>query len=200
MTFLKIASLLYVFFYYGILLAFRAFLLYRNTGINPIKNLEKKGIAGFVEKGITICFILVSVIAFNYVFLEYNYQFYLIPITYLEIQWIWITGIVLAFVGLIIGFVAQLQMGNSWRLGLNRKEKTDLITKGLYQYSRNPVYLGLMISYIGFFLMLPNALSFCWLVLSYFLLGVKIRLEEQYLESKHNPQFAIYKEKVRRWI
>lgn len=60
MPHIKIALLVYVFIYYGFLLALRSWLLYKNTGINPIKNLSKKGMAGFIENVFLVCFILVS--------------------------------------------------------------------------------------------------------------------------------------------
>lgn len=199
MPHIKIALLVYVFIYYGVLLVLRSWLLYKNTGINPIKNLSKKGMAGFIENVFLVCFILVSVIAFNYVWLENNYQ-YLEPIAWLENDVLGLIGIILGFSGLLIALVAQLQMGNSWRLGLNEQEKTALITKGMYQFSRNPIYLGLMISYLGFFLMAPNALSFGFLTVSYVAMEVKIRLEETYLEENHSFVYSSYRKKVRRWI
>ncbi|HMQ88474.1 MAG TPA: methyltransferase [Flavilitoribacter sp.] len=68
------------------------------------------------------------------------------------------------------------------------------------RFSRNPVYAALMLSYLGFFLMLPNALSLCFLTLSYFSLAVKIRLEEDYLDGIHGAAFRDYRARVRRWI
>ncbi|MBX2877572.1 MAG: isoprenylcysteine carboxylmethyltransferase family protein [Saprospiraceae bacterium] len=200
MNYLQIAALLYVLIYYGILLGFRSYLLYKNTGINPIKNKSKHGLAGFIENVFGVCFVLISVIAFNFAFLEKNYVFYLIPIDYLELTWLNNLGIVLSFSGLAIAFIAQLQMGNSWRLGLNESEKTPLIRKGLYHYSRNPVYVGILLSNFGFFLMMPNALSFCFLAVSYLAIEVKIRLEEQYLIAQHGAEFSNYLKQVRRWI
>ena len=95
---------------------------------------------------------------------------------------------------------AQFQMGNSWRLGLNKEEKTKLVREGSFKYSRNPIYLGILISYIGFFLMMPNTLSFAFLVASYIGLEIKIRLEEQYLLKIHPAEYLNYKSSVRRWI
>ncbi|MCB0631572.1 MAG: hypothetical protein KDD15_17625 [Lewinella sp.] len=42
MDLLKIAALAFVLFYYGILMGYRSYLLYRRTGIHPIRNLNKK--------------------------------------------------------------------------------------------------------------------------------------------------------------
>lgn len=200
MTILQIAALLYLLIYYGILLGFRSFLLYKNTGINPVTNMEKKGMEGFIEKVFQFCFVLVSVIVLNFVFIEVNYVYYLAPFAYLELSWLGYVGIILSAVGLIFAIIAQLQMGDSWRLGLNKNEKTTLVKSKLFEYTRNPIYLGLLVSYVGFFLMMPNAFSLTFLVVSYIALEIKIRLEEQYLIDKHDQDYLTYHEIVRRWV
>jgi len=91
-------------------------------------------------------------------------------------------------------------MGDSWRLGVNENEKTKLVKHGFFAYSRNPVYLGILISNIGFFMMMPNAVSLCFLTLNYVALNIKIRLEEFQLISKHQDEYESYFNKVRRWI
>jgi len=72
------------------------------------------------------------------------------------------------------------------------KRIIDTSQNGLFQYSRNPIYLGVLISNLGFFLMMPNALSFAFVIVSYFALEVKIRLEEKYLEENHSMEYAAY--------
>jgi protein-S-isoprenylcysteine O-methyltransferase Ste14 len=51
--------------------------------------------------------------------------------------------------------IAQYQMSNSWRIGIDEKNKTELVTKGIF-YSRNPIFLGMIISILGIFLILPT--------------------------------------------
>ena len=91
-------------------------------------------------------------------------------------------------------------MGDSWRLGLNENETISLIKHGLFKYSRNPVYLGILVSNIGFFLLMPNAVSLCFLALSYVSIEVKIRLEENYLLNTKGLAYENYLNRVRRWI
>lgn len=195
----KIAIIAYVILYTGIALGLRSFILYRNTGINPFKKMGADGIKGFNEKVLMLGATLVPVIAIFYLSSETLYD-YLVPIKYLELAVLKNAGIIIMIIGCIIGIIAQFQMGNSWRIGINENEKTTLITNRLYQYSRNPIYLGLLISFFGFFLIAPNALSLCCLVLSYPSVEIKIRLEEQYLIEKHGNDFRAYMEKVNRWI
>ena len=195
----KIAIIGYVVLYTGIALAIRSFILFRNTGINPFRKMGESGIKGFNEKILMLGATLVPVIAIIYLIGGELYE-YLVPITYLEIDGLRLFGIAIMLIGCVIGIIAQFQMGNSWRIGINEKEKTELVTNRLFRYSRNPIYLGLLISFLGFFLIAPNALSLCCLVLSYPSVEIKIRLEEQYLIEKHGDEFQEYMQKVNRWM
>ncbi|MEH6746441.1 MAG: isoprenylcysteine carboxylmethyltransferase family protein [Maribacter arcticus] len=195
----KIAIIGYVILYTGIVLAIRSLILYRNTGINPFKKMGDTGIKGFNEKIMILGATLIPVIAIIYMIGGSLYE-YLVPIKYLEINGLKQFGIVIMLIGCVIGIIAQFQMGDSWRIGIDEKERTELITNKLYRYSRNPIYLGLLISLMGFFFIAPNALSLCCLVLSYPSVEIKIRLEEEYLIQKHGEKFQEYMEKVNRWI
>ena len=57
-----------------------------------------------------------------------------------------------------------------------------------------------MLSVIGFFLVLPNAVTLVIVVLDLALIQVQIRLEEQHLDSEHGDLYKQYCDEVRRWI
>ncbi len=67
-----------------------------------------------------------------------------------------IIGIYLAFTGDIIFGMAVIAMGDSWRAGVAEKEKRDMVTEGIYRYSRNPAFLGFDLVYLGILLMYFN--------------------------------------------
>ena len=50
---------------------------------------------------------------------------------------------------LVIMLVAQAQMGLSWRIGIDEKNRTGLVTQGLFALSRNPIFLSLRITPTG---------------------------------------------------
>src|SRR5262249_33993826 len=70
------------------------------------------------------------------------------------IAWI---GAVLAICGVILAGVAQFGMGKSWRIGMREGDRSELVSEGLYRLSRNPIYVGMMSSLAGIFLIAPNA-------------------------------------------
>ena len=91
-------------------------------------------------------------------------------------------------------------MANSWRIGIDEKNKTKLVTKGLFSISRNPIFLGIMIANIGLFLVIPNAFTLLIISLSTISINIQVRLEEAFLKQEFENQYLEYSKKVRRWI
>lgn len=109
-------------------------------------------------------------------------------------------GIALLILSLIWILIAQFQMKNSWRIGIDENVKTELITTGLFNYSRNPIFLGILVSLIGLFFTLPTLISLSFLIISNILIQIQIRLEEEFLLNQHDKVYLQYKAKVRRFL
>jgi protein-S-isoprenylcysteine O-methyltransferase Ste14 len=81
------------------------------------------------------------------------------------------------------------------------KPSTALITDGLYRFSRNPIYLGFAITYLGLAIAMDS-----WVVLLLLLpcLAVVdrfvIQREERYLVARFGAAYDAYRGKVRRWL
>jgi protein-S-isoprenylcysteine O-methyltransferase Ste14 len=78
---------------------------------------------------------------------------------------------------------------------------SHLVVSGIYSFTRNPMYLGLLFVLLGWFVFLSNSLALIMiplfvLYLNYF----QIKPEEHALESKFGQPFLLYKTKVRRWL
>ncbi len=78
---------------------------------------------------------------------------------------------------------------------------TALVTSGPYRISRNPMYLGFTLLYVGVSLWANAAwpLFFLPVVLAVMLFGV-IRREETYLVRVFGPDYVAYCRRVRRWL
>lgn len=112
-----------------------------------------------------------------------------------------IIGLGLAVIGIVIIWKAVRQFADAGTT-IPVDEPTDaLVTHGLYNWSRNPIYIGLTIIYAG----LSIALTSGWalLVLPVLLMimnkGV-IEAEEAYLSQEFGAPYLEYKEKVPRWL
>lgn len=109
-------------------------------------------------------------------------------------------GLVIMISALIWVITAQLQMKNSWRIGIDSTMKTDLITHGLFRFSRNPIFLGMTVSLFGFFLVFPTVITFSFLLTGNILMQIQIRLEEEFLLKEHGEIYVIYKKRVKRML
>jgi protein-S-isoprenylcysteine O-methyltransferase Ste14 len=99
--------------------------------------------------------------------------------------------------GLIIA--AQVAMGTSWRIGLDR-ERTGLVTTGLFALSRNPTFLGMMAAVLGTFLVAPTVVTGMVLAAAWIAFSIQICMEEEHLHCMHGPAYEAYRAVVPRWI
>ena len=81
------------------------------------------------------------------------------------------------------------------------KKVNKLITSGIYKYSRNPMYLGLLMIVISTSILYLNILSITTPFLFYFWINrFQIKREEIFLTEKFGKEYLIYMTKTRRWI
>ena len=195
----QIYMIIFIVCYFGITIGLRTLLLYKNTKINATKNFGKKAKTKRAERTIQVAIFLLIIIIANFLFLPNNYKF-LMPIRFLEINWLQNLGFILSIGGLVLGFWAQLQMKDSWRLGITENENVNLVTTGLFTISRNPIYLGLGISFFGFFFIAPNVASIIFFCTMWYGVHEKIKDEEEFLTVKFGDEFIEYKRQVRKWF
>ncbi|HEU4511315.1 MAG TPA: isoprenylcysteine carboxylmethyltransferase family protein, partial [Pyrinomonadaceae bacterium] len=144
-------------------------------------------------------FAAIVVVVIIYAFVPGAYQ-YLISIHWAERKWISFTGIVLLFVSLVWTILAQVQMGDSWRIGIDTKHRTELVQSGVFKISRNPIFVGMMVTLLGLFLVIPNVVTLITFLVGVILIGIQVRLEEEYLTRTHGDEYIEYRHNVRRWI
>ncbi len=78
---------------------------------------------------------------------------------------------------------------------------TTVVTSGIYRFSRNPMYVGLLLVLLGWACYLAN--PWCWLILPAFVLYMnhfQIIPEEQALAAKFGEAYHTYRQRVRRWL
>lgn len=171
----------------------------RKTGINPyvFKNTDSAhDFLGKVSAPITS---LIFIVALVNLFYPAGLQ-YFAPFTWLEISILKYAGFAFIHLALLWIILAQVQMSNSWRVGIDHSARTELKTNGLFSISRNPVFLGMLITLAGIFFILPNAITLLVATVSVMLFQVQVRLEEEYLSKTHANTYIVYCKKVRRWI
>ena len=99
-------------------------------------------------------------------------------------------GLVLAgYAGTLWCYAA---LGDAWRIGVNRKEKTVLVAVGPYRFVRHPLYLFQIVMLAGVLLLLPTVLSLLILALHFGCVRVKAADEESYLLGLHPEAYRDY--------
>ncbi len=110
-------------------------------------------------------------------------------------------GIVLAVAGIGLTFGAQLAMGDSWRVGVDPGERTELVTSGPFELVRNPIYSAMLPTVLGLVLMVPSAVAIVGLLILVAGLELQVRLvEEPYLLRVHGEAYAAYAARVGRFV
>ena len=110
------------------------------------------------------------------------------------------TGFCVGAIGDIIFLIYVLCMKDSWRAGIPDKDKTELVTDGIYSYSRNPAFLGFDFQYIGVLLMYCNLLTLMFTIFAIIMLHLQILQEERYLASVFGKEYQEYRYKVFRYL
>ena len=198
-TLLKIFLPIYFLLFFGLAMFWRSYIAWKRTGINPYKLGNGDTVHDFVGKLFRLTLIVTALIVFVFSFLE-GYYHWLSPITWMNSSMLMIIGIALLVLALIWVLVAQLQMGDSWRIGVDEKSESALVQHGLFSISRNPIFLGMLVMLLGLLLILPTAATLTVSTLGFALIHVQVRLEENFLVEKYGEDYRRYQMNVRRWI
>ncbi len=123
------------------------------------------------------------------------------PVFYLYTH---ISGRILGFISMNIGIIlfafALASFRDAWRIGVDENQTDTLITEGVFSYSRNPVYLGMILIFLGFFFTFPNFFFFGALLFIVFAFNRQIRKEEVLLERLFGAQYRDYQTKTARFF
>lgn len=110
-------------------------------------------------------------------------------------------GTVLAAIGIVLTLLAQLSMGESWRIGVDPGERTTLFHEGAFRIVRNPIFSAMLVTAVGLALMVPNVLAVVGLVSLVVALELQVRgVEEPYLRVVHGDAYRRYEATVGRFV
>lgn len=109
----------------------------------------------------------------------------------------------LFFIGILIGIAGIWEF---WKkkttVDPHQPDKaSSLVNSGIYNYSRNPMYLGLLIGLIGVLFYFENLFNILFLIgFILYMNRFQINPEERTMAKKFGDDFLEYKQSVRRWI
>lgn len=191
--------IIYLLVYFATAFVLPSYLVWKRTGINPVTFRKSDSAHDYIGRLFKVVLLVLTINIIVYAFFADLYPF-LLPIWYLEHDLLRLIGILLLILSLLWTARAQIQMGDSWRIGIDEEKETELVRTGVFAYSRNPIFLGMHISLLGFFLVIPNAVTLLVCIAGYLLMQIQVRLEEEFLTRVHNHIYTEFKQSVRRWL
>lgn len=112
----------------------------------------------------------------------------------------WLGG-ALVVAGTAGTLAAQWAMGASWRIGVDPSERTDLVTRGLFGWVRNPIFTAMISAALGLAVWVPNLAALAGVVGIVAGLEIQVRLvEEPYLARVHGAAYRAYAARVGRFV
>jgi protein-S-isoprenylcysteine O-methyltransferase Ste14 len=185
-----IATVALALYFVWLVLAFglRMLVQLRRTGDTGFRGLSAR--IGSVEWGAGVLFVVALAACVAAPVLELAG---IDPVGLLRARWLRWTGVAVAAAGVLATLAAQLSMGDSWRIGVDETERTDLVTTGAFAMVRNPIYSAMLITASGLTLAVPNVAALAGFVM--LVLGVELQVravEEPYLLRVHGARYADY--------
>jgi protein-S-isoprenylcysteine O-methyltransferase Ste14 len=109
-------------------------------------------------------------------------------------------GIALGLIGVVIFGIAVFTMRDSWRAGIPEKDKTELVTTGIFGISRNPAFLAFDLVYLGLLLCFFNWVLLAFSLWAITMLHLQIKQEEKFLTSIFKEEYAVYMQQTKRYF
>ena len=140
--------------------------------------------------------LIVLVLIVSIYFSSKKIDLIIIPLQ-LEISIFILSAGILIFVNPVLQFIKSKTTVNP----IQFEEVNKLVTSGIFKYSRNPMYLGMLmivlstsIFYLNIYSILTPLLFILWIN------KFQIKREEEFLIEKFGDEYLSYKKKTRRWI
>jgi len=119
---------------------------------------------------------------------------------YLRQPWTW-SGVAPLLFGLYMAASSAAAFRKAGTGLLPFSDATQLVTHGFFRYTRNPMYLGMLLCLAGWSMLLGTASTllpipgFIWVIQRNF-----VRHEEDFMERAFGERFRDYRRRVRRWL
>jgi protein-S-isoprenylcysteine O-methyltransferase Ste14 len=169
----------------------RVFLL-RRTGTRAMHfgNIDKKDF--FIPPAALFYFYTVFAAAFGWPLLGGHRLF-----QSEAVAWI---GVALCLGGLLMLLLSLISFGRSFRVGIDIDHPDELVTTGVFAWSRNPIYVGFFLVLVGQFLVFPNWVPLAYLAAGSWLVHRQVLREEVFLRRQYGEEYAEYCRRVRRYV
>lgn len=112
-----------------------------------------------------------------------------------------VAGLIIACAGTLVFTKAVLDVKSNWRAGVSETDQTDLVTGGIYGWSRNPAFLGFDLMYIGVLMAFFNVPLLIITIITIVVFHLQIvNVEEDFLIVHFGREYIEYRNRVNRYF
>ena len=165
--------------------------------------MRRKGIAAMQFGKIDRTDFLIPPFALFYFYLIFAAAFHLPTVSRQEffhseiISWV---GVFFCLAGLLLLLWSLISFGQSFRVGIDTEHPDQLITSGVFAFTRNPIYVAFALILLGQFLIFPNWILLVYLLAGFWLFHRQVLREEDYLKGHYGKEYLEYSNHVRRYL
>jgi protein-S-isoprenylcysteine O-methyltransferase Ste14 len=98
------------------------------------------------------------------------------------------------------GWFASAHLQDSWRVGIHKDQRTNLIQSGVFKYIRNPYFLSYFVMFFSLFLIRPSVLLLVLIAITVAIFHRMTLKEEMSLLKLHGDNYLKYREMTDRYI
>jgi len=170
----------------------RRVLMLRRQGIQAMKfgQIDRKDF--LIPPFMLFYFYLVFAAAFGWPSVSHQQLFHSAPAAW--------TGVAVCTAGLMMILWSLISFRQSFRIGIDTERPDTLITSGVFALSRNPIYVGFALVFIGEFLIFSNPILLIYLAGFVWLVHRQVLREEDYLKLHYGQAYRDYCNRVRRYL
>lgn len=110
------------------------------------------------------------------------------------------TGSAVMALGLLVVVTAQVQMGTAWRVGVRPGDAPVFVTAGLFRFSRNPIFAGMIVMALGAALVAPTWWTIAAALAFALACHVQVRIEEAHLSDAFGSAYEAFRARTPRWL
>jgi protein-S-isoprenylcysteine O-methyltransferase Ste14 len=180
----------------------RALFLRVTQGINVLTIAKgKKGLAWLAEL-LFLPFLLAWMTDIVLIGLDAEYRLFpaLVERAIVDLIPLKVTGTILLAASLVLFTWALVSFGRSWRVGIDENKPGELVTRGAFALSRNPIFACMILAFAGIFMLhgTPILLGFALIAA----LGVHYQVlqEEQFLRQRYAGAYETYCRRTLRYL
>jgi protein-S-isoprenylcysteine O-methyltransferase Ste14 len=145
-------------------------------------------------------YIICVCVAFTLLFQEQSLIPFLNKPVLPQNTWWKMLGLLACSAGLVFSLAARIYLGKNWSARITIKENHELVETGPYRISRNPIYTGFLVAFIGTSLSLGLLKGYLGIIVLLTCLLIKISGEEKFMLETFADRYRAYQRRVKKLI